>query len=160
MPTSRARASAFTLVELLVVIAIIGTLVALLLPAVGAVREAARRGTCLNNIRNLAQATFGYETSKGRLPGYSQLVKRGATEAVGVMPNPPPPHAGPSSRSTLARRCLSVGWQCYCRRSSDKTSGTNWSIPRSIQSLFRGNETACSKFVLWRTSCAHPTVMP
>ncbi|MEO0531531.1 MAG: DUF1559 domain-containing protein, partial [Planctomycetota bacterium] len=62
-----------------VVIAIIGTLVALLLPAVQRAREAGRRATCLNNIKQIALGMFNYETNKQEYPGYVQSFKRDAT---------------------------------------------------------------------------------
>jgi len=62
------RQPGFTLVELLVVIAIIGTLVALLLPAVQSAREAARRVQCANNLKQLATGTLGYESMHEKLP--------------------------------------------------------------------------------------------
>jgi prepilin-type N-terminal cleavage/methylation domain-containing protein len=60
--------SGFTLVELLVVIAIIGVLVALLLPAVQAAREAARRSQCTNNMRQMGVALLNLESSFKKMP--------------------------------------------------------------------------------------------
>jgi prepilin-type N-terminal cleavage/methylation domain-containing protein len=60
--------NAFTLVELLVVIAIIGILVGLLLPAVQAAREAARRMSCSNNMRQIGLALHNYESSVKKMP--------------------------------------------------------------------------------------------
>jgi prepilin-type N-terminal cleavage/methylation domain-containing protein/prepilin-type processing-associated H-X9-DG protein len=65
---SRRKRNAFTLVELLVVIAIIGILVALLLPAIQAAREAARRSQCMNHMKQLALACMNHESTHKHLP--------------------------------------------------------------------------------------------
>ncbi len=85
------RERGFTLVELLVVITILAMLVALLIPAVQAARNAARRTTCLNNEKQLTTAVLNYVTSKQKFPpmftAQPNWSRAGTAQAVGWVPS-------------------------------------------------------------------------
>jgi prepilin-type N-terminal cleavage/methylation domain-containing protein len=123
---------AFTLVELLVVIAIIGVLIALLLPAIQAAREVARRIQCGNNLKQYALALHNYNDVHGRLPsGYASLVTGGAN------------NTNWGSMAPMNR----VGWQVRILPFMEQSviyDQLNWSLPSTSHRVYNNSGNGVS----------------
>lgn len=121
--TSNRKTLGFTLVELLVVVAIIGILVALLLPAVQAAREAARRSQCQNNLKQIGLACLNYESSRNGLP--------------------------PASSNSPAERLNGLGWQVYILPFMEEAAVSahiNSNYAEDAEALDLANSTAITQY--------------
>lgn len=125
--------SAFTLVELLVVIAIIGVLVALLLPAVQAARESARRAQCVNNLKQLAIAVHNFHDSYQRFPQNGSKFSQGSGTCCTEF-----------SWSWIARTLPFFEQNALYLEAGidDKSMKNNPALSRSVKSFFCPSDTA------------------
>jgi len=129
---SAAKRQGFTLVELLVVIAIIGTLVGLLLPAVQSAREAARRSSCLNNLKQAGLSIHNWSSATGNTIPHSSRPNNGNARLSWVTRT----LAFLEEQNLYNRYDRSKNW-------SDTTLGTGQTVPNAILVMTRIKALEC-----------------
>ena len=144
------RRRGFTLVELLVVIAIIGILIALLLPAVQAARESARRMSCSNNLKNLGLAMHNYHDTVGSFPyGFSDL------EALWTAPILPYVEQRPLHDTLIFRESGVGNWNSGSANTvACETLVSTFRCPSMAAPLFLNNEGISKRVPVSYRGCA------
>jgi len=132
--SSNGRRRGFTLVELLVVIAIIGILVSMLLPAVQQVREAARRISCTNNLRQLSIAVLNYESAHSRFPPGS-VIGQGAGWSAFIL-----------SQIEQGNIAQSINFEDTSTAANGSGNAGHW-LDRNDPSSMGLNEKACEQVI-------------
>ena len=140
------KRNAFTLVELLVVIAIIGILIGMLLPAVQQVREAARRMSCANNIRQVGLALHNFESAVGEFPaGVRAVPLLSGTALAAILPYVEQDNMADQYDLTAGYETNVIGanqisfFQCP----SDDASGRNVVLSNGTEGFSRSNYVVC-----------------
>ena len=128
----KARLRGITLVEVLVTISLIAILSAMLLPALGMAREAARKSSCMTNLASIAKAFSAYDAAKGQLPGWRNTQDMYSTAMLPSSPSKACVSWTVTVMPFLGEREIFAWYENYTTPTGIDSAVTNKSIPRYL----------------------------